>query len=108
MFLIIQNHYRTKGSFQQGRFAPKIDAAKFAAYRFSPRGQNKHVSKGREIEMCESAFWRGMAAGVVAGAIAGMMAAEKRKAMKTCVGRTMQQMGTAVDGALSDLMHTVR
>ena len=58
--------------------------------------------------MCESAFWRGMAAGVVAGAIAGMMAAEKRKAMKTCVGRTMQQMGTAVDGALSDLMHAVR
>ena len=38
----------------------------------------------------------------------GMMVAEKRNAMKTCVGRTMQQMGTAVDGALSDLMHTVR
>ena len=34
-----------------------------------------------------------MAAGMAAGA------------MKTCVGRTMQQMGTAVDGALSDLMH---
>ena len=58
--------------------------------------------------MCESAFWRGMAAGVVAGAVTGMMVAEKRNAMKTCVGRTMQQMGTAVDGALSDLMHTVR
>lgn len=55
--------------------------------------------------MCESAFWRGMAAGVVAGAVTGMMVAEKRKAMKTCVGRTMQQMGSAVDGALSDLMH---
>ena len=48
--------------------------------------------------MCDTAFWRGMAAGMAAGA-------EKRKAMKTCVGRTMQQMGTAVDGALSDLMH---
>mgnify|MGYP006882932575 CR=1 FL=1 len=58
--------------------------------------------------MCESAFWRGMAAGVVAGAVTGMMVAEKRNAMKTCVGRTMQQMGTAVDGALNDLMHTVR
>ena len=104
MFMIVQNHYRTKGSFQQGRFAPKIDAAKFAAYRFSPRGQNKRVSKG-VIEMCETAFWRGMAAGMVAGALIGMTVAEKRKAMKTCVGRTMQQMGTAVDGALSDLMH---
>ena len=55
--------------------------------------------------MCETAFWRGMAAGMVAGALVGMMVAEKRKAMKTCVSSTMQQMGTAVDGALSDLMH---
>ena len=55
--------------------------------------------------MCETAFWRGMLAGMVAGVLAGMTIAEKRKAMKTCVGRTMQQMGTAVDGALSDLMH---
>ena len=46
------------------------------------------------------AVWLG-----AAGAIIGMTVAEKRKAMKTCVGRTMQQMGTAVDGALSDLMH---
>ena len=45
------------------------------------------------------------AAGMAAGAIIGMTVAEKRKAMKTCVGRTMQQMGTAVDGALNDLMH---
>ena len=50
--------------------------------------------------MCDTAFWRGMAAGMAAGAIIGMTVAEK-----TCVGRTMQQMGTAVDGALSDLMH---
>ena len=55
--------------------------------------------------MCETAFWRGMLAGMVAGVFAGMTIAEKRKTMKTCVGRTMQQMGTAVDGALSDLMH---
>ena len=46
-----------------------------------------------------------MAAGMAAGAIIGMTVVEKRKAMKTRVGRTMQQMGTAVDGALSDLMH---
>ena len=55
--------------------------------------------------MCDTAFWRGLAAGMAAGALVGMTVAEKRKAMKTSVGRTMQQMGTAVDGALSDLMH---
>lgn len=55
--------------------------------------------------MCETAFWRGMFAGMLAGVFVGMTIAEKRKAMKTCVGRTMQQMGTAVDGALNDLMH---
>jgi hypothetical protein len=92
-------HYRPKRGIQQGRFAAKI-----AAYGHALRGQNKRVSKG-VIEMCETAFWRGMAAGMVAGALIGMTVAEKRKAMKTCVGRTMQQMGTAVDGALSDLMH---
>ncbi len=58
--------------------------------------------------MCETAFWRGMLAGMVAGVFAGMTIAEKRKTMKTCVGRTMQHMGSAVDGALSDLMHTMR
>lgn len=35
--------------------------------------------------MCDTAFWRGMAAGMAAGAIIGMTVAEKRKAMKTCV-----------------------
>ena len=58
--------------------------------------------------MCDTAFWRGMLAGMLAGAIVGMKVAESRKAMKTYVGRTMQQMGNAVDGALSDLMHTIR
>jgi hypothetical protein len=92
-------HYRPKRGIQQGRFAAKI-----AAYDAILRGQTKRVSKG-VIDMCDTAFWRGMAAGMAAGAIIGMTVAEKRKAMKTCVGRTMQQMGTAVDGALSDLMH---
>ncbi len=58
--------------------------------------------------MCDTAFWRGMFAGLIAGSIVGMKVAQSRKAMKTCVGRTMQQMGNAVDGALSDLMHTIR
>jgi len=92
-------HYRPKRGIQQGRFAAKI-----AAYDAILHGQTKRVSKG-VIDMCDTAFWRGMAAGMAAGAIIGMTVAEKRKAMKTCVGRTMQQMGTAVDGALSDLMH---
>jgi hypothetical protein len=92
-------HYRPKRGIQQGRFAAKI-----AAYDAILCGQTKRVSKG-VIDMCDTAFWRGMAAGMAAGAIIGMTVAEKRKAMKTCVGHTMQQMGTAVDGALSDLMH---
>ena len=99
MLIFSHFHYRPKKDIQQGRFAAKI-----AAYDLIARGQTKRVSKG-VIDMCETAFWRGMAAGMAAGAIIGMTVAEKRKAMKTCVGRTMQQMGTAVDGALSDLMH---
>ena len=102
MLIFSHFHYRPKKDIQQGRFAAKI-----AAYDLIARGQTKRVSKG-VIDMCETAFWRGMAAGMAAGAIIGMTVAEKRKAMKTCVGRTMQQMGTAVDGALSDLMHTMR
>lgn len=55
--------------------------------------------------MCDTAFWRGMAAGMAAGAIIGMTRRRKRKGHEDLRGRTMQQMGTAVDGALSDLMH---
>ena len=57
--------------------------------------------------MCDTAFWRGMAAGMAAGAIIGMPVAEKRKAMKTCVGRTMQHMGNAVDNAWEDFLHAI-
>jgi hypothetical protein len=99
MLIFSHFHYRPKRGIQQGRFAAKI-----AAYDAILHGQTKRVSKG-VIDMCDTAFWRGMAAGMAAGAIIGMTVAEKRKAMKTCVGRTMQQMGTAVDGALNDLMH---
>ena len=99
MLIFSHFHYRPKSGIQQGRFAAKI-----AAYDAILHGQTKRVSKG-VIDMCDTAFWRGMAAGMAAGAIIGMTVAEKRKAMKTCVGRTMQQMGTAVDGALNDLMH---
>ena len=73
-------HYRPKRGIQQGRFAAKI-----AAYDAILCGQTKRVSKG-VIDMCDTAFWRGMAAGMAAGAIIGMTVAEKRKAMKTCVG----------------------
>ena len=81
MLIFSHFHYRPKRGIQQGRFAAKI-----AAYDAILHGQTKRVSKG-VIDMCDTAFWRGMAAGM------------------TCVGRTMQQMGTAVDGALNDLMH---
>lgn len=55
--------------------------------------------------MCNSGFLRGMLAGVAVGTVVGMTAAQKKKSMKTCVGRTMQHMGCAVDSALDDLMH---
>ena len=55
--------------------------------------------------MENTAFWCGIGAGMVLGAAVGMAVSPRQRSMKTCVGRTMQQMGTAVDGALSDLMH---
>ena len=55
--------------------------------------------------MENTAFWCGISAGMVLGAAVGMAVSPRQRSMKTCVGRTMQQMGTAVDGALSDLMH---
>lgn len=55
--------------------------------------------------MENTVFWCGIGAGMVLGAAVGMAVSPRQRSMKTCVGRTMQQMGTAVDGALSDLMH---
>lgn len=55
--------------------------------------------------MCSNGFFHGMLVGAAIGALVGMTAAQKKKSMKTCVGRTMQHMGCAVDSALDDLMH---
>lgn len=55
-----------------------------------------------------SAFWCGIGAGFVTGAAVGMLAVSKQNAMKTCVGRTMQNVGTAMDSALDDLLHSAK
>ncbi|MDY6020631.1 MAG: hypothetical protein SPI70_04340, partial [Oscillospiraceae bacterium] len=57
--------------------------------------------------MC-TGFWRGMGIGMVLGAFAGMAVTPKRKSMKTCVGRTMQNMGNAVDCVIDDLKHAMK
>ena len=56
--------------------------------------------------MCTD-FWRGIGIGMVLGAMIGVSAVPKRKTMKTCVGRTMQNMGNAVDCVLDDLKHAM-
>ena len=58
--------------------------------------------------MQTTAFLRGMGAGAVAGAAIGAMVAMNRTAMRTGIGRAMQQAGTAMDNALYDMMHTMR
>lgn len=55
--------------------------------------------------MCDCGFLRGLLVGTAAGMLGGYCLAARRRGMKTCLGRTMQHMGCAVDGALSDLMH---
>lgn len=55
-----------------------------------------------------SAFWCGIGAGFVTGAAVGMLVVPKQRTMKTCVGKTMQNMGTAMDSALDDLLHSGR
>lgn len=58
--------------------------------------------------MEHTAFWRGIGAGMVLGAAVGVALAPRPKSMKTCVGRTMQQMGNAVDCALGDIMRAAK
>jgi len=59
--------------------------------------------------MCkDTAFWCGMGAGLVVGAVIGMAVCSQRSSMKTCVGRTMQRMGTAMDNAADELKHAMR
>lgn len=57
---------------------------------------------------CDTAFWRGMGAGMVLGAVVGMMVTARRSTMKTCVGRTMQKMGNAVDDAVDGFRHAMK
>ena len=47
--------------------------------------------------MENTAFWCGIGAGMVLGAAVGMAVSPRQRSMKTCVGRTMQHMGNAVD-----------
>lgn len=58
--------------------------------------------------MENTVFWRGMGAGMVLGAMVGMAVSPRRKSMKTCVGRTMQQMGNAMDDAWEELLHFIK
>lgn len=53
--------------------------------------------------MEDTAFLRGMGAGIAAGAAIGMIV-NTRKGMKTRVGRSMHQMGCAMDSALYDVL----
>ena len=52
--------------------------------------------------MENTAFWCGIGAGMVLGAAVGMAVSPRQRSMKTCVGRTMQHMGNAVDNAWED------
>ena len=80
---------------------------------FAAHGAYCRCAKRSVSEMENTAFWCGIGAGMVLGAAVGMAAiigmtgAEKRKAMKTCVGRTMQHMGNAVDNAWEDFLHAI-
>lgn len=54
--------------------------------------------------MQKSGFWKGMGIGMMAGAALGMTLSSEKSAMKTQVGKRIQQMGTAVDHTLDNLM----
>ena len=58
--------------------------------------------------MDSTVFWRGMGTGLVLGAAVGMAVSPRQKSMKTCVGRTMQNMGNAVDEVWEDLLRTMK
>ena len=57
--------------------------------------------------MENTAFWCGIGAGMVLGAAVGMAVSPRQRSMKTCVGRTMQHMGNAVDNAWEDFLHAI-
>ncbi len=55
--------------------------------------------------MERTALLRGIGAGLAVGAAVGATVFAKRAAMKTCVGHTMQHMGSAMVGAAHDPQH---
>lgn len=55
-----------------------------------------------------TAFCCGAGVGMVLGAMVGMAVSPRQKSMKTCVGRTMQNMGNAVDCAWEDFLHAIQ
>lgn len=55
-----------------------------------------------------TAFLCGAGVGMALGAMAGMAASPRQKSMKACVGRTMQNMGNAVDCAWEDFLHAIQ
>ncbi len=48
--------------------------------------------------------WCGIGAGMVPGAAVGIAIFTRQRLMKTCVGRTMQHMGNAVDNTTRKLL----
>lgn len=74
---------------------------------FAAHGAYCRCAKRSVSEMENTAFWCGIGAGMVLGAAVGMAVSPRQRSMKTCVGRTMQHMGNAVDNAWEDLLRTI-
>lgn len=74
---------------------------------FAAHGAYCRCAKRSVSEMENTAFWCGIGAGMVLGAAVGMAVSPRQRSMKTCVGRTMQHMGNAVDNAWEDFLHVI-
>ena len=74
---------------------------------FAAHGAYWRCAKRSVSEMDNTAFWCGIGAGMVLGAAVGMAVSPRQRSMKTCVGRTMQHMGNAVDNAWEDFLHAI-
>ena len=74
---------------------------------FAAHGAYCRCAKRGVSEMENTAFWCGIGAGMVLGAAVGMAVSPRQRSMKTCVGRTMQHMGNAVDNAWEDFLHAI-
>ena len=53
-------------------------------------------------------FFIGMGAGLMAGAMAGMMLPYGRDPMKTQVGKSIHQLGVAIDHAVDNIVSEMR